>query len=538
MSCLLKYRWVKLPRALVPSGKGVLGYWARMAARAAFRAGAGRYCGHMNAVTPGMWSGGIVGVKSILGVRRRGDALRILDELQALGYITYTLDPATKKLEYRIRDWVLECSGEGCSDGAVYATDSYGFICLPRNITQRLADRKIKFGDADAWLDLWCHTVWQENSNAFSYMAPTVQFGTMGAALTLEALGRRWGWEKTKVWRFLRKYGDAFALYRLPGSGGCLIFNKLYPADTAFSLPESTDIVRIIARMRILAGNAHTGLSENECVNRLIRLCSGAIISELEAQSRVALFSRITRAYFSHCRNCESRVYDCRGVNTVQARAMSETTKRGSNMGKQKNLSTKSAHEPSKSDALIDFLMRRGVIADENIDSEKVRAARAEKQRMMFHNTRLLLENYRNIAWALACFPDTVADELEQPFESLDALLDRVDAEVGMGNRKLESRMESVRKSRLLLDRINEALSVLKRKPGNGEKLYELIYLTYIAPDKLTHMDLLFRLDLSSRHYYRLREQAIRIISLRLWSAHNSEADAWLEVLTLLEGMA
>lgn len=207
-------------------------------------------------------------------------------------------------------------------------------------------------------------------------------------------------------------------------------------------------------------------------------------------------------------------------------------------MGKQKNLSTKSAHEPSKSDALIDFLTRRGVIADENIDSEKIRAARAEKQRMMFHNTRLLLENYRNIAWALECFPDTVADELEQPFESLDTLLDRVDAEVGMGNRKLEGRMESVRKSRLLLDRINEALSVLKRKPGNGEKLYELIYLTYIAPDKLTHTDLLFRLDLSSRHYYRLREQAIRIISLRLWSAPNSEADAWLEVLTLLEGMA
>lgn len=538
MSCPLKYRWVKLPRALVPSGKGVLGSWARLAVRAAFRAGAGRYCGHLNAVTPGMWSGGIVGVKSILGVRRRGDALRILGELQALGYITYTLDPATKKLEYRIRDWVLECSGEGCSGGAVYATDGYGFICLPRNITQRLADRKIKFGDADAWLDLWCHTVWRENSNAFSYMAPTVQFGTMGAALTLEALGRRWGWEKTKVWRFLRKYEDAFALYRLPGSGGCLIFNKLYPADTAFSLPEGTDIVRIIARMRILAGNAHTGLSENECVNRLIRLCSGAFIPELDAQSRVALFSRITRAYFSHCRNCESRVYDCRGVNTVQARAMSETTKRGSNMGKQKNLSTKSAHEPSKSDALIDFLTRRGVIADENIDSEKVRAARAEKQRMMLHNTRLLLENYRNIAWALECFPDTVADELEQPFESLDTLLDRVDAEVGMGNRKLEGRMESVRKSRLLLDRINEALSVLKRKPGNGEKLYELIYLTYIAPDKLTHTDLLFRLDLSSRHYYRLREQAIRIVSLRLWSAPNSEADAWLEVLTLLEGMA
>ena len=540
MSCLLKYRWVKLPRALVPSGKGVLGYWARMAARAAFRAGAGRYCGHMNAVTPGMWSGGIVGVKSILGVRRRGDALRILDELQALGYITYTLDPATKKLEYRIRDWVLECSGEGCSDGAVYATDSYGFICLPRNITQRLADRKIKFGDADAWLDLWCHTVWQENSNAFSYMAPTVQFGTMGAALTLEALGRRWGWEKTKVWRFLRKHSDAFALYRLPGSGGCLIFNKLYPAGEGYTMPEGAEIMRIIARMRILYGNAHTGLSENERVNLLIRLCSSVIIAELDAQNRVALSSRITRAYFSHRRNCENRGYDCRGEkhHTGACKcAHCLSTKRGPNMGKQNNSSTRPAHGASRSDALIDFLTRRGVLADEDIADDKIRAAKAEKQRMMFHNTRLLLENYRNIAWALECFPDTVADELEQPFESLDTLLDRVDAEIGMGNRKLEGRMESVRKSRLLLDRINEALSVLKRKPGNGQKLYELIYLTYIAPDKLTHTDLLFRLDLSSRHYYRLREQAIKIVSLRLWSAPSSETDSWLEVLTLLEGM-
>ena len=26
MKCLLKYRWVKLPRAQLPQGKGVLGY--------------------------------------------------------------------------------------------------------------------------------------------------------------------------------------------------------------------------------------------------------------------------------------------------------------------------------------------------------------------------------------------------------------------------------------------------------------------------------------------------------------------------------
>ena len=29
------------------------------------------YCGHKNAVSPGMWSGGIVGLKSILDDHRR-----------------------------------------------------------------------------------------------------------------------------------------------------------------------------------------------------------------------------------------------------------------------------------------------------------------------------------------------------------------------------------------------------------------------------------------------------------------------------------
>ena len=190
-----------------------------------------------------------------------------------------------------------------------------------------------------------------------------------------------------------------------------------------------------------------------------------------------------------------------------------------------------------RSDEFIRLLTRKGILEDSRINDERVRQAQKEKRRNMYHNTRILLENYRNITWLLECFPDTVAEELETPLGDLDTLLDRMDLEMGMGNRKLESRLESVRKSRLLLDRINEALSVLKRKPDNGAKMYELIYLTYLAPDKLNHTDLLYRLDISSRHYYRLRQQAITILAIRLWSAPASEVDSWIEVLTLLEGV-
>lgn len=189
----------------------------------------------------------------------------------------------------------------------------------------------------------------------------------------------------------------------------------------------------------------------------------------------------------------------------------------------------------TQSAAFITLLTKRGILEDKQIDDDRIRQAQKEKKRNMYHNTLLLLQHYRNISWAMECFPSSVAEELDLPMGDLDRLLERMDLELGMDNRKLESRIESVRKSRLLLDRVNEALSILKRKPENGAKMYELIYLTYIAPDKLSHTDLLYRLDISSRHYYRLRQQAITILSIRLWSAPAGEIDSWLEVLTLLE---
>ena len=71
------------------------------------------------------------------------------------------------------------------------------------------------------------------------------------------------------------------------------------------------------------------------------------------------------------------------------------------------------------------MLAQRGIISDKNIDGEKMKNVGQEKK---YHNTLLLLKNYRTIAWVLECFPDTLAEELEQPFEGLDELLDRFDS--------------------------------------------------------------------------------------------------------------
>ena len=117
MKCLMKYQWVKLPRNHLPEGNGVMGAWAKLASRAAFRKGQASYCGHINSVRPGMWSGGVVGLKSILGLRSRAQSLETLNKLSELGFVSYKLDSKTKKLNYEIKDWVINCSGAECMDG-------------------------------------------------------------------------------------------------------------------------------------------------------------------------------------------------------------------------------------------------------------------------------------------------------------------------------------------------------------------------------------------------------------------------------------
>jgi hypothetical protein len=190
-----------------------------------------------------------------------------------------------------------------------------------------------------------------------------------------------------------------------------------------------------------------------------------------------------------------------------------------------------------KSEAFLTMLTKRGLLEDPEISDEKVRQAVKAKKRGMYHNTQLMLRHYRDINWALECFPAHIAEELDRPMGDLDALLSLIDAELGMDNAKLENRLMSVQKSRLLLDRFNEALTVLQQKPGNGELMYQSLYLTYIAPETLSHTEILYRLNISSRHYYRIRQQAINILSIRLWTAPAGELDAWLEVLTLLEAL-
>ena len=131
-----------------------------------------------------------------------------------------------------------------------------------------------------------------------------------------------------------------------------------------------------------------------------------------------------------------------------------------------------------------------------------MKSVSSNKERRFYNATKFILEKYRKILWMNENFSRSVVAP-KQPFSWA-----------------------------YMIEHIDKALIVLRKKPNDGEMLYDLIYHTYIIPEVLTHLDILDRIHISSRHYYRLREKAINVLSVILWSSIARE------VINLLEQRA
>lgn len=309
MKCLERYAWVKLPRTQIPAGRSLLSNFMRLYASAAYRPGQARYCQYINEVHFGQWVGGIVGLKSILGLSSREQAFLVLEELSNWGLLEYEYDPKSKRLSYHISQTQrIAVPTQGIP---IYAREQ-GFLCVPRTLTQPLIQAGYVFEEIDAWLDLWIHTIYRDSDSPLSKIVPLVQFDT-GPALTLASLGNRWGWERTKVWRFFKKYADTFFLFKLPGSYGAVVCNMMYcQTENAHSVRKT--ISRFVCKILILGRNTLSGQKTYLRLNRLLRLF-GAVVGKMFfwLKSRVAPRSLYTRAYISSWIDL-SGLLDCKRV--------------------------------------------------------------------------------------------------------------------------------------------------------------------------------------------------------------------------------
>ena len=174
--------------------------------------------------------------------------------------------------------------------------------------------------------------------------------------------------------------------------------------------------------------------------------------------ARVAVSHSIKYAYFSLCWNCKNCMFDCSECEVLSKAPESFFNDRqdkedyhGQTTDCRKGIiRTRRTADTRKVRCFHpDFDAARNS-GNDQIKDERIRQAQQEKQRRVsqtqgcsWNNTGISHGRWNVSPIRLLRNWITAGD--------LDSLLGKMDLEMGLGNRKLESRLESVKKSRLLL---------------------------------------------------------------------------------------
>lgn len=157
----------------------------------------------------------------------------------------------------------------------------------------------------------------------------------------------------------------------------------------------------------------------------------------------------------------------------------------------------------------------------------------------VFHDTKLLLEHYRNVVWSLEVEAFQTSMNFQKEYgTTLEEFLDLTyKAGMDISKSDVASRIESMNKSRNMLRIIDTAVEFLRNKHHNGEVYYIILYHAYLSPRKVSNMEMIIKqlekyvLDISSRTYYRLKKKAIMELGWLLWGYTTRETEPIIDRL-------
>ena len=147
-----------------------------------------------------------------------------------------------------------------------------------------------------------------------------------------------------------------------------------------------------------------------------------------------------------------------------------------------------------------------------------------------YHDTRTLLRKYRDVIWNLEVSDLDLQEEFKAEYGlSTDALF--VDSEVNKGGNRLESYARALERSKKMMQIIDTAIDLMRRKHKKGEFYYWILYYTYLAPHhyannyEILHFLELKGMPMSMRNYYLRREEAINVLSSVLWGYTSTDCE-------------
>ena len=142
-----------------------------------------------------------------------------------------------------------------------------------------------------------------------------------------------------------------------------------------------------------------------------------------------------------------------------------------------------------------------------------------------FHNTKYLLKQFRRVRYAVRVSESdlNLRMEIEHGTELSTLEVNAELAGMDLSNTRLERYTRSIVRSRNMLRVIQSALDTVRMDPDDGERMYQILYLTYFTPVKPKNreaiMDELEKLGfpMSAVTYHAHLSSAIQAMDRILW---------------------
>jgi hypothetical protein len=143
----------------------------------------------------------------------------------------------------------------------------------------------------------------------------------------------------------------------------------------------------------------------------------------------------------------------------------------------------------------------------------------------LFHDTFKLLRNYRDAVWNVEVSNLDLQAEFRAEYGvTIDACLDALGA-VGadLNGTRIESHARSLDRSRKMLQLIDTAIGLMRRKHRKGERYYWVLYYSFLSPQEYENTTEILRAleahfpPMSVRTYYSDRQEAVDILGSVLW---------------------
>jgi hypothetical protein len=143
----------------------------------------------------------------------------------------------------------------------------------------------------------------------------------------------------------------------------------------------------------------------------------------------------------------------------------------------------------------------------------------------LFHDTYKLLRNYRDAVWSVEVSNLDLQAEFRAEYGvPVDACLEALSS-VGadLSGTRIESHARSIDRSRKMLQLIDTAIGLMRKKHRKGELYYWILYYSYLSPQEYENTNEILRAleahfpPMSVRTYYTYRQDAIDTLGSVLW---------------------